>query len=246
MPNLCGYCGARVPYFERRYAYHHWFCSSDCLAAWQARPTDAFPGTGAAATRHKRVSRVLLIIGVIAAFVVAWLMTVVVAGRTGYGMAGVSAGLWTLGLLIGGWMVYLQNRLPALGAAALAAGVVVTLAVTVLPAMVGGGGNDETFRDVQKRAPDIRGVIASVSQDDGEELLGSLVMDDRANVRVTENTRIIFEGVYYGPVEGDFRYLEAGQRVDVWYDDGVTDSPPVQATASWIFVWEVGLSTPIP
>src|SRR3972149_11821187 len=41
MPNLCGYCDGRVPYFGRRFAHPRWFCSRDCLTHGEAEPRDA-------------------------------------------------------------------------------------------------------------------------------------------------------------------------------------------------------------
>src|SRR3990172_6281207 len=141
MPNLCGYCGIRVPYFERRYAHHRWFCSTDCLARWEAEPTDATPAAGSAATEHQRLSRGLLIIGLLAALVVAWFVTVIVGDETGDGMTGVAAGLFTLALLAGGWIGHLQHRLPALGAAALVAAVPgLVVLIVAMDAACGGGG----------------------------------------------------------------------------------------------------------
>ena len=110
MPNLCALCGSQVSYFGRRFARHRWFCSRDCLTRWETETQHAEHAPYSGATEHRRLSRGLLIIGVIAALVVAYFVMAGVATWAHDGMAGVSAGIWTLVLLVGAWIAYLDQR----------------------------------------------------------------------------------------------------------------------------------------
>ena len=126
-----------------------------------------------------------------------------------------------------------------LGLAALVALVLASALLWIAIDAIDLGGRQETVSDILQSTPDFRGSVTGVSPGDGHDVLGVLNVSDRASVRVTGNTRILLGIVGYGgsgPIQGGFEDISVGQQVDVWFTGAVTEGPPIEAEARWVYV----------
>ncbi|MFC1846843.1 protease inhibitor I42 family protein [Chloroflexota bacterium] len=93
--------------------------------------------------------------------------------------------------------------------------------------------------------PDIIGIITEIDNTDSDNIYGRILVElekpnntsDKFWVTVTNST-VILRGVDGELQEADFRILDEGQRLDIWFSGPVMESYPAQVSATRIVITE--------